>query len=414
MLPINYNLFAGTVRYHHASGCQSLDADAPPVDPDSVVVLGSAGKFITAVAALQLVDRGLINLDDPVAPILPELARIPVIVASDSAGATPEASGADLGAPTFILRPPRSQITLRQLLTHSAGVPAQDDPHPLLQAWRNSPEATASRPPADAPVIVRMFSEPLVFDPGCGWRYGACIHWLTLLVARLSGAPRFVDAIRTNVFEPLGMQSSTYDITTRSDLSARLMQMVNRTAASDGNQGVLEPADDLPLGLVTSVSDLTKILSDLVSPTPRLLSLASADIFAAPAFAPSSDALRDLQNSPEDYPAYAGISKSPLPLTAPRPPVNFSPGGLVVDFSGVPEAGDDARLPKSGIPHGAVTWDGMANVVWAARRGTTGHPGMATIFATQVLPVHDPVTVDITSKFMHDAWNTYCPKPGAD
>ncbi|KAJ1562976.1 hypothetical protein HK405_004943 [Cladochytrium tenue] len=427
----------GTVLYRHAAGRQSLAPDAPPVDPDSTIVLGSAGKFITTIAALQLVDRGLIAIDDPVDTVLPELARIPVIEPAAAAPRdTPDAEAGQDEPTAFILRPPRSPITLRHLLTHSAGIPSQDDPHPLLEAWRNSPEAAAAQPPDDAPPIVRMFSEPLLFDPGQGWRYGACIHWLTLFVTRLSGAARFADAVQASIFDPLDLRSWTYNAAARPDLADRLLQMVRRPGPEDGDKpaAAILPDDDPPLGLVCSVSDLATVLADIISPAPRLFSPTSARAFAGSAFAPRSSALLDLRRCTEDYAAPAGIP-DPVSLEDPdQLPVNFAPGGLVVDFSSSPSSlrsssvssdldtstGESAaaatRLPRSGFPHGTVTWNGMPNVVWAVHpSAASGHrPGIVAIFATQLLPVDDPAAVDLAMTFMRSAWATYGPRPGID
>src|SRR4051812_35210698 len=69
----------GTTLYRHAAGFQSLAPDAPALDSDSTVALASAGKFITHIAALQLVERGILALDDPVQKHLPELAAPPLI-----------------------------------------------------------------------------------------------------------------------------------------------------------------------------------------------------------------------------------------------------------------------------------------------------------------------------------------------
>jgi CubicO group peptidase (beta-lactamase class C family) len=61
-----------------------LDDDAPPLEPSSTIVLASAGKFITYIAALQLVERGAIGLDDPVYNQIPELEALPLITLSPS------------------------------------------------------------------------------------------------------------------------------------------------------------------------------------------------------------------------------------------------------------------------------------------------------------------------------------------
>ncbi|KAJ1568670.1 hypothetical protein HK405_015400 [Cladochytrium tenue] len=286
-----------------------------------------------------------------------------------------------------IRSPPRSPITLRHLLTHSAGIPSQNDPHPLLEAWRNSPEAAAAQPPDDAPPIVRMFSKPLLFDPGQGWRYGACIHWLTLFVTRLSGAARFADTVQASIFDPLDLRSSTYNAATRPDLADRQLQMVRRRGPEDGDKpaAAILPDDDPPLSLVCSVSDLATVLADIISPAPRLLSSASARVFAASAFAASAfaprySALLDLRRCTENYAAPAG-SPDPADLDNPdQLPVNFAPAAT--------------RLPRSGFPHGTAMHPSAAN---------SHRPGTTAGFATQFSPIDDPAAIDLAMAFMHAA-----------
>ncbi|KAF8853685.1 hypothetical protein BDZ45DRAFT_748321 [Acephala macrosclerotiorum] len=69
----------GTTLYHNASGYQSLDLNSPVIDPNSTFVMASASKFITHIASLQCVERGLVNLDDPVCPDLPELENLNIL-----------------------------------------------------------------------------------------------------------------------------------------------------------------------------------------------------------------------------------------------------------------------------------------------------------------------------------------------
>jgi CubicO group peptidase (beta-lactamase class C family) len=115
------------------------------------LVLGSAGKFITHIAALQCVERGLIGLDDPVYLHLPELRDLEVISRNDG----PEA----LRRP-FLLRPASKQITLYHLLTHSSGIDHENNP--ILKEWRVFKQSES--PDWDGP-------SPLLFEPGEGWIY---------------------------------------------------------------------------------------------------------------------------------------------------------------------------------------------------------------------------------------------------
>src|SRR6202020_78698 len=96
--------FLGETLYSHAAGQQTLDAGSLPLGLETTVFLGSAGKFITHIAALQLVDQGIASLDEPVYKHLPELSKLPIISAS-------------LREPGYILHPQTKPVTLRQMLT---------------------------------------------------------------------------------------------------------------------------------------------------------------------------------------------------------------------------------------------------------------------------------------------------------
>jgi methyl acetate hydrolase len=95
------------VIYEGAAGVRSVDAD-DPIAPDTMMRIASMTKMVTTVAGLQLVDRSEIELDAPVDTYRPEFADLPVLEGFD--GDTPR------------LRPPRTRATVRQLMTHTAGL----------------------------------------------------------------------------------------------------------------------------------------------------------------------------------------------------------------------------------------------------------------------------------------------------
>lgn len=96
-------------------GRRSMLPDAKPMSKDTVFFLASTTKLITAVAAMQCVERGLIGLDEPVGKHLPELDN-PSIIESWQQG--------EDGKEEPILRQAVDQVTLRQLLCHTSGVSA--------------------------------------------------------------------------------------------------------------------------------------------------------------------------------------------------------------------------------------------------------------------------------------------------
>lgn len=327
--------------------------------------MASAGNFITHIAALQLVETGSVKLDESVAVVLPELADLPII-------------DYQIDDPTtFILRSRQADITLRQMLTHSSGIPSSE--HPLIQIWQ---KATPRKSwPEGTHFHVECLYMPLIFEPGQGWHFGHSVHWLQLLIERVSGL-EFMDYIQQHVFRPLGMKSSCY--VPREDITNMLLQAVQRQ-----DDGILAPAPPRALsGLTCSISDVVRILGELVSSSPALLPSNLMALLFEPAFSLQGNALGMLRANTDDYVAPAGLARDQR-----SPPVNFSCGGLVV----VDE------LPFSKFQPGTVTWNGSPNVVWAVDR----EKGLVTFFATQLLPTDDPEVVSIMMEFFQGANTRY-------
>jgi methyl acetate hydrolase len=159
-------------------------AESPPASLDSLFMIASMTKAVTAVAALQLVERGVLHLDEPLGERLPELAATQVLEGFDEAG-HPR------------LRPPRAPITMRRLLTHTAGF-AYTTWNPALHRLEQHRGAPLG-----------AFNQVLVFDPGERWEYGTNLDWAGRVIEHLS--QQSLEAyFRANIFEPLGMRDTSY------------------------------------------------------------------------------------------------------------------------------------------------------------------------------------------------------------
>ena len=244
-------------------------------------------------------------------------------------------------------------------------------------------EWTDGEPDKRLDPIVRRFSLPLLFEPGEGWAYGASIYWTCLLITRLTGRP-LAEFIQESIFDPLGMTSTTYRPQEHPNLCSRLLSMVKR----DPVTGHLSEAVGQGQEPMSSISDLTAILADLISLRSKLLSKESIDLFFTPQLAPGTAALSQLRADTDDYAAPAGI-----PRSRKEPRVSYTLAGLLVQ----------EEIPLSHMPLGTVLWSGMPNVIWAMNR----EKGLAMLFATQLLPVDDEHTVDIAMTFFRETWKTY-------
>src|SRR5213593_4479315 len=157
---------------------------------DTVFRIASMTKAITSVAAMQLVEQGKLTLDEPVPNIDPALGSPQVLEGFDAAGAPK-------------LRPAKRPITLRHLLTHTAGFSYEVwDPNTVRYVKASGMPST----PSGKVASLRM---PLVFDPGDKWEYGVNTDWVGRLVEAISGQPLDV-YFREKIFAPLGMKDSGY------------------------------------------------------------------------------------------------------------------------------------------------------------------------------------------------------------
>lgn len=152
--------------------------------PDSIFQIASMTKAITSAAALQLVEQGKADLDEPIAKKLPQLAKLEVLDSFDAAGKP-------------VLRPLRTPVTLRHLLTHTSGLcyDTWDE-----QMFRYMQARQPGAPPAPG---------PLMFEPGTRWQYGQGVDWAGRLVESISGAT-LEDYFQEKIFRPLGMTDTSY------------------------------------------------------------------------------------------------------------------------------------------------------------------------------------------------------------
>jgi CubicO group peptidase (beta-lactamase class C family) len=188
------------VVYEGAAGPRAVGQDASddssasidPVGPDSTLRLASMTKMVATVAALQQTERGALELDAPVDAYLPEFAELPVLEGFD--GDTPK------------LRPAGARATVRQLITHTAG----------LAYWFCNPDVVRWHEVTGVPNVLAgdatAFTMPLASDPGTRYEYGTNTDWLGKVVEATSG--QALDAyLDANVLGPLGMHNTAFLMT---------------------------------------------------------------------------------------------------------------------------------------------------------------------------------------------------------
>ena len=191
-----------------------------PMTTDTLGWIASMTKALTGTAAMQLVEQGRLELDRPAADWVPELSQVQVLEGF-----------ADDGEP--LTRPPRRPITLRHLLTHTAGFGYEFWSEEIIRYQKATgvPSIITRQPAA--------LNTPLLFDPGERWEYGINIDWAGRMVEAVSGR-RLGAYMQENIFEPLGMRDTAFKL--RTDMRARLASIHQR-----GKDDVLAPlAPDIP------------------------------------------------------------------------------------------------------------------------------------------------------------------------
>lgn len=340
--------------YEGAAGVNSMDGDAP-MTTDAVFAIFSTTKAIGGTAVMQCVEEGLLDLDAPAKEYAPEIGELQVIDGFD-----------DSGAPK--LRAPKSDVTTRQLMLHTAG---------FGYDFFNETYARMNRE-HDQPSVVTgsraALKTPLLFDPGEKWEYGSNLDWAGQVVEGVRGK-RLGDVLKERVFEPLGMKDIAF---TRTD------DMKTRTATMHARKGdALEPMKEFALpddpeihmaghGLYSTVGEYMKFirmwLNDGDGPNGRVLKPETVKQAVANGLQPHQKVVM----LPGVIPALSNDAE-------------FFPG-LKKSWSYTFMVNDEAA--PTGRPAGSIGWAGLANLYYWIDRET----GIGGFWATQILPFADAVS----------------------
>ena len=183
----------GQTVHHQAYGWKD-EGQQEPLTTEAIFRIASQTKLATSIAVMMLYEQGSFLLEDPIDRYLPAFANPQVLESFDSTTLVYQA------------RPARRAITIRDLLTHTAGIPYE---HPL-----------GKHPDFDIPFLAsmenivleksidRLATRPLIHDPGEAFTYGPNTDILGRLVEVVSGMT-LSEFFHQNIFSPLGM-SDTY------------------------------------------------------------------------------------------------------------------------------------------------------------------------------------------------------------
>lgn len=185
----------GEVAHFATFGRRDIAA-GQPMTPDTIFRIYSMTKPITSLAVLMLYEQGHFQLTDPVAAFIPAFNKVRVFGGYEVAG--------------FRLDPPQRPITIRDLLTHTAGLSyGLFDDSPIDAMYRTNRVLEADIDLAT--MIERLVKLPLIHQPGTVWRYSVATDVLSRLVEVISGQS-FDRFLAAHIFEPLEMSDTAFRV----------------------------------------------------------------------------------------------------------------------------------------------------------------------------------------------------------
>jgi CubicO group peptidase (beta-lactamase class C family) len=179
----------GKIVHYEAVGKQNLETGAP-MTRDTLFRIYSMTKPITAVAAMILYEEGKFQLTDPVSKFLPELKDLKVLNDGEE-------------------KPTQSQITMQQLLSHTAGFSyGFTSSDPVDKRYQDVKLITSK----DLDEFIKKLAGiPLRYEPGTRWHYSVAVDVTGAVIERISGQ-RFDRFLKERVFAPLKMEDTFFEV----------------------------------------------------------------------------------------------------------------------------------------------------------------------------------------------------------
>ncbi|QJW91360.1 beta-lactamase family protein [Spirosoma taeanense] len=209
----------GKVVHYKAFGYSNLEKKTP-LRRDAIYRIASQSKAITTVTLMTFFEEEKFLLDDPIAKYIPAFKNPTVLIKYDRNNPT---------GGTYETRPAKGEITIRQLLSHNAGIPYE---HPLDKRPEfDIPFFNSTKPDKLEDVVNKLARRPLLRDPGtdstgAGFMYGLNSDIIGRLVEVLSGKSLDV-AIHERVLEPLGMTDTDFYLP--ANKASRLVELYSKT-----------------------------------------------------------------------------------------------------------------------------------------------------------------------------------------
>jgi len=329
-----------------------------PVKTSSIFRIHSMTKIVTSIAAMQLVEQGKVELDQDLSEFLPEMAKIPIMKENGE----------------FV--EPKSAITLRHLLTHTAGFGYPNRTYKLSENFDASEW--------------KYKDLPRQFESGSQFLYGTNTDWAGKLVEKVSGMTldRY---FKKKIFKPLGIKSTYFNVPKKEQ--KRIVSMGNRGVDGKGDLKEIDGDEVSPSrypkekvknfsgggGLFSTPSDFTKILQCMLDHGAckggRILKKETIELMM-------QNHIGDISLNPEGW--------------------HYDPGSCC-NFNGIMDKDSKWGLatlidntPESyGRKKGALVWGGYRNTYFYIDYKS----GIAASIYSQHLPFNHPETISLFEKF---------------
>ncbi|KAI9704546.1 MAG: hypothetical protein M1820_005459 [Bogoriella megaspora] len=359
----------GSFQYAKAIGYRSKrpGQEALPLQLDTMLTIASCTKLLTAISALQCVEKGLLSLDEDVKTVLPEVGSFGII------------SGFEETTGRAVLTPNASPITLRHLLTHTSGL-TYDLMNPLLARWRES----RGEQPWRGATVEEKANVPLIFEPGKSWAYGPGADWTGKLIERVTGES--LEAFMSkHIWKPLEVSEMTFWPSEREGLSKKLSDIF---MLDQGGKAQYAPDVDINYGakdclggggLFASANAYMAVLQAVLRKDSRLLTSDSYDELLRPQLNEQCrHALGELLQSDQQLQDFLGVN---IPLSAPK---DWSLAGIV-----------SKDEQEDWMKENTVLWSGATSLIWFI----DSKAGLCGLAASQVLPPMAPPITKLHKKF---------------
>jgi CubicO group peptidase (beta-lactamase class C family) len=309
-------------------------------------------KAISSVAALQMVEKGLIGLNDPLNELMPEMASIPILTEDGKLVKSDQV------------------ITLKHLLTHTSGFAYQ-----FLSA----------RLANFKPESWKYEDQPRLFEPGARWNYGTSTDWVGKIIEKLSGQD-LETYFRANITGPLQMNSTWFNVP--DSLKDKIVSWGTRDSTGfHENPRVREysiTAYSAGGGLYGSPKDYLTFLECLLN---------EGKYAGGQLLKPETLDMMFKNHLPNNMSINHDLPAGPLPLMA----GGFHDESDKFGLAWAIEDNDDEKIR----PKGTVYWAGAANSYYSLDKKN----GMAIVYFTQFFPFNDKESFDFYRLFEKEVYS---------